>query len=261
MTAYILYNNVFDDSSLTITDDFTENTTYPISAMFDYKLHSEFRCTSTSEHNIFIDAGLGNTLTIDTVALIGQTLDSSGTGFCRLNESDDNITYNNFLGLKNTGTDDLPRFAMTAQESHRYWNIELRSPDTATAIPILFAGTALQCQPIGQGFRPPVYQWKQGRNRVNRNGVYMGNVVKPVPMDLRIQQRGIDPDDFRTNWVPFLEHARSKPFFFCWDVDYPASTAGSEAVYCWVDKPQQPVYESLCTMGIDLTVKAIRSIV
>lgn len=252
MTAYIGYDNAFDQSGVTITASGAALASgFPVTNAYDYRLHTSVKTGATGLLIIHVDAGVGNTISANYLAIAGHNLVTQGVT-AKLQYSDNDSTWTDHItGVGNTGAS----FGYDATvEAHRYWRIRVASSAAGTYISQAMFGQALQCRPIGQGFTPSVYQHYKAQSAINRDGQYIGNVVKPVPMALKIKQRGINPADFRTDWVPFLEHARSKPFFFCWDYEnYP-----EEAVYCWTDKPQQPVYESLCTMSIDLSTKAVR---
>ncbi|RZV50571.1 MAG: hypothetical protein EX270_11285 [Pseudomonadales bacterium] len=253
MTAYIGYDNAFEQSGVTITADFTPPTGYELANCYDYKTHTAIKSDATGGKRIKLDAGSGNTITANYIGVVAHTLGTTANGV-QLRYSDDDITYTAHLSKTSITVDDLI-FVKGDSETHRYWEVLLDSTTTSTTVGHVMFGTALQCRPIGAGFRPPVYEHYESINAQGNAANYLGRSIKRVPQDLRIRQQGIDPADFRTDWVPFLEHAAQKPFFFCWDYE----NYSDEAVYCWTEKPQQPSYAQLCHMAIDLSVKAIKA--
>ena len=253
MTAYIGYDNAFEQSGVTIAADWTEPTGFEVENSYDYKTHTAVKDTTTTTRHITIDAGSGNTITADYMGVIGHNLFDAPGATISCQHSDNAATYTTLVSHTVAANEAIFEVA-SATETHRYWRIRITHNAAFTISHISF-GQALECRPIGAGFRPPVYEHYESINAQGNAANYLGRSIKRAPMDLRIRQQGIDPSDFRTDWVPFLEHAAQKPFFFCWDYE----NYSDEAVYCWTERPQQPSYPTLCHMAIDLSVKAIKA--
>jgi hypothetical protein len=64
---------------------------------------------------------------------------------------------------------------------------------------------------------------------ISENGEYLGHTVRNLKLSTGVDFKNIDEDFYRSDIAPFVEHAESGPFVWCWrPTKYPDETA-----YCW----------------------------
>ena len=258
MTAYIGAINFLDDAI--ITTNKTMSPGFPIENSVDYKTatSAKYGDTSTGGWNILFDLGVFKVP--DYVGIVGFRGQTSGA---EIRVSWSNVAgagpWTDILTYPLSNRSEKDRYnvffrTLTAPPGgKRYWRVRITNSSPGDIISHISLGTVTACKPIGTGFRPPIYEHYDSINAQSNAANYLGRSIKRKPMDLTIKQQGITSSELRANWVPFLEHTARKPFFFSWDYENYAD----EAVYCWTEKPQQPVYNSLCSASINLKVKAI----
>ena len=257
MKAYIGAINFLDDAI--ITTNKTMSPGFPIENSVDYKTatSAKYGDSSTGGWNILFDLGANKIPNyIGIVGFRGQTVGSeirvSWSNIDGAGPWNDVLTY----ALSNRPQEDIYNVffrKLPDLDAKRYWRVRITNSGPGDIVSHISLGTVTPCKPIGTGFRPPIYEHYDSINAQSNAANYLGRSIKRKPMNLAIKQQGIASTELRANWVPFLKHAALKPFFFSWDYEnYP-----DEAVYCWTEKPQQPVYSSLCSASINLKVKAI----
>jgi len=82
------------------------------------------------------------------------------------------------------------------------------------------------------GFKPPIFgNEDEYINSISDNGAFIGRSLVRYGVSFDIKQSFMEPSFIRASYIPFLEHAQAKPFFFSWDnADY-----NNEAAFCWAD--------------------------
>ena len=259
--AFIAYDNLLDRAiSLGVLNSSALASGYSLESLADNKTHTGIKFANTGTNYITLGQFSGPTRKINTICIMGQSLRGSAT----VQWSDDGITWTSAgLGVNSFQFTSFPNLLVgqfnldeSAEVKKRWWRIFFQNTTADMFISIVqFSNVTWNLKPIGTGFRPPIYEHYDSINAQGNAANYLGRSIKRKPMDLTIKQQGITQADLHGKWITFLNHAARKPFFFCWDYEnYPG-----EAVYCWTEKPQQPVYSSLCSASINLKVKAIKS--
>lgn len=254
MTAYIGYDNAFEQSGVTISlSSWSPPTGFGLANAYDYKTHTAIKTDTSGASYIKLDAGVGNTISADYFGVVGHNLFPSTT--VGIESSTDDVSYT--TRITSSPTDDGVIFArMSSVISARYWRFLVSSSSAGKLVSHVSFGQALQLRPLNAGLRPPVNELFEALNVIGGDANFLGRSVVRKPQTLTIRQTGINPADYRTNYKPFVDHALRKPFFFSWDYE----NYSDEAVYCWLDKnAPEPVYSHLCHMALDLRVQAIKS--
>jgi hypothetical protein len=254
MTAYIGYNTCFETANAGgYLNSSALATGYNISNILDWKTHTGIKFAS-SGGSITAGPYPGAGPKFQSLGIIGKLENFLNISVLYRDDPADPwqqailYTIPNGQNVVFLRWDDPGRF--------NYWRVSFQGGNAESFIGVCILGNApLELRPIGTGFRPPVYEHYDSINAQGNAANYLGRSIKRKPMDLTIKQQGITQADLHGKWVTFLNHAARKPFFFSWDNE----NHPDEAVYCWTEKPQQPVYNSLCSASINLKVKAIKS--
>lgn len=255
MSAYILHNNALEQSGATVTTLNSISVDHPLANCYDYKLHTSTMQGSSGDLTILIDAGASDTISADYLGFFGSNLADEVTAIS-LDYLDgaDWVSHVSITAASGDLKNGVNVGIAATVETYRFWRVFVEGGTTDAIYEQIMIGQSFKLRPLNKGFRPPVYQHYNAVSKVNLDANFIGRSVRKAPIPLTIKQTAIEPADFRANYVPFLEHANDKPFFFCWDYEnFPG-----ESVYCWRDdRAPNPVYSHLCFMAIDLKVKAV----
>jgi len=262
--AFIAYDNLLDSAiAQSVLNSSALASGYSIQNLADNKTHTGIKFANTGTNFITLGQMSGPQRKVNTICIMGQSLRGSVT----VQWSDDGITWTSVgLGTSIFQFTTFPNLLVgqfnldeSAEVKKKWWRLFFQNTDADMFISIVqFSNVTWNLQPIGTGFRPPVYEHYDSINAQGNAANYLGRSIKRKPMDLTIKQQGITQVNLRDKWVPFLEHAARKPFFFSWPNHYGTGATGDTiSAYCWTEKPQQPVYSSLCSASINLKVKAI----
>ena len=262
--AFIAYDNLLDKAiSLGVLNSSALASGYSLESLADNKTHTGIKFANTGSNYITLGQFAGPSRKINSLSIMGQSLRGSAT----VQWSDDGITWTSAgLGVNSFQFTSFPNLLVgqfnldeSAEVKKRWWRIFFQNTTADMFISIVqLSNVTWNLKPIGTGFRPPIYEHYDSINAQGNAANYLGRSIKRKPMDLTIKQQGITQLNLRDEWVPFLEHAARKPFFFSWPNHYGSGVATDTInAYCWTEKPQQPVYSSLCFASVNLKVKAI----
>lgn len=247
MTAYILYDNIFNQAGAITSYTHEVDNSGPFAhdmLLYDSWLHN--RSIGTPG----ISTILSGSYEVDSWAVFGHNLGSNGSTLLLSRYDGGAWTAVDTF----TPTDDSPIFRRFTPVSDTQFSINQIDTDPTNRIYHIAIGKALQLKPLNTGFRPPMYEQFRAKNSVNNQGVLLGRSVSKVARDLSIRQSAITTAELYSDFKPWLDHAAKWPFLFCWNYgDYPGDT-----VFCWADASgPEPVYSNLCHLSIDMRVKAM----
>ena len=116
--------------------------------------------------------------------------------------------------------------------------LDVTSVGTGIEIGVVHAGAALvMTQPIYGGHSPIVlsantdYQTAQ-----SDTGQFLGRTITRKGLESQFQWQRLDPDWYRATFQPFVNAAKTKPFFISWRPDY----FGAETAYCHTTRDIRP---------------------
>lgn len=246
MTAYVLYENLFNQAGATLVYSHEVDSSGAFShdnLLYDKWVHGQSIGTP------YIEVQLSGASTIDTWAIFGHNLGTNNSQLTlKRYASGAWTTVDSF-----NPTDDKPVFRSVGASDTRY-RIEIANPSADDQIYHVAIGQALQLKPLNTGFKPPMFEQFMATNSVNRHGVLLGRSVAKSARPLNIRQNAITTAELYSNYKGWLDHAVKKPFLFCWNYEtYPGDT-----VFCWLDAAgPEPVYSNLCHLSIDMQVQAM----
>lgn len=161
-----------------------------------------------------IDAG--SAVDVDYVAIASHTLGTDGATV-KVQRSDNDADWTDVTDATVTPTDDSPILFLFTSESHRYWRIHV-SGSTVPTIGVVYIGEELaMTRPIYGGHSP----LDMSRNTVVRpmkseRGQFLGRSIVRTGFSTGYSWTNLDPTFYRNEFDPFVESARSYPFFIAW---------------------------------------------
>lgn len=248
MTAYVLYDNVFNQTGATVSysHEVENSGAYAHDMLlFDRWMHGQASGTP------YIETQLLATYEIDTWSIFGHNLGTNG-GTITLHRYDSG-SWTQIDTV--TPTDDRPIFRRITAVSDTRFRVQVSSPSASDEIYHVAVGAGLQLKPLNAGFRPPMFEQFAAKNSVNRHGVLLGRSVAKVARNLNIKQAAITTAELYSDFKGWLDHACMYPFMFCWNYE----SYSGDSVFCWLDDTApEPVYSNLCHLSIDMKVRAMR---
>jgi hypothetical protein len=220
-----LYDNKFD--AYDILSATTELANFPSSNTQNIHTSTRWRTTAETAQAIVIDAGAGNTITADCIAIAGHNLSSGATIKFQMHTSDawgapdldETITYRSGIMIK--------FFTSTAKRFIRFYFDDAANTDGYIEIGRLFAGTYFQVDPSSLSEFPI----RNIRNDIvfdtDTNNTYGTEVT-----GWREFSYGFPPTDYtqiagvRTMWNTI---GKFKPFFM---LNYDTRFTEIEPAYC-----------------------------
>ena len=251
MTAYVLYDNVFNQAGATVTYSDEVDNSGPYAhdmLLYDRWMHG------LSSGNPYIEVTLLAGYEIDTWCIFGHNLGTNGSAISLHRHDSGIFTLMDYF----TPTDDKTIFRRVPSVnviSDTIFRIYISNPSSSDQIYHIAAGKALNLKPLNVGFSPPMFEQFSATNSVNQHGVLLGRSVSKTTRDLTIKQAAITTAELYSDYKGWLDHVVKYPFIFCWDyANYPG-----DSVFCWLDNTApEPVYSNLCHLTIDMRVKAMR---
>lgn len=238
---FILYDNLMDDSGVTLTASSTE-TGYDVNNLKDRLLYTYWKSTGGATEWVKLDFGGTTTRYADTIAIAGHNLQTV-TSEWTVQYSDDDLSYSPastsyYPQHTHIPADGItlvrslpPSFTTGASSGHRYWKITFAFCDAAVQVATILLGRRLDfTEYMDVGFDPDALTLQ---NRVNRSrgGTFVGQVVDHVQqrVKLKVGQAGFATsflDSTSTtvpSWNDFVRNCWSKgrPFVFQWTGDQP----------------------------------------
>lgn len=245
------YVNLLEDAATSAT---SEATGYPKENAYDGLTFDGWKAGAAG--TVYFTADLGSAQSVDYWACAAHDLHQR-SGTIKLQYSADNFSVDiNDVGAAVTPSDGGVIFRTFTAVSARYWRFEVSSTTVASFIGALALGPRLDIpEGMAIGFVPPTLSYDdEVTNQRAEGGAFLGRSVLRYGAETEMRFDLVDPAWVRSDWKPFMEHARTRPFFLSWDVDnYPA-----EAVFAWSDgKIPAPKYSHSTWMSVSMRIKGL----
>lgn len=211
---YILYDNILNDGTLTASSEATDK---PVSQSVNFLNWNYWEASAAGAAYVQVDAGAGQTLTADCIAVcFGQNV-GGDSGTVLIQHSSDAATWNTLV------SELMPErnyFKTFTSATNRYWRVTFTTSTVAVKIPVICLGQKLQLQGLRTGFVPPNLATPfKSYTTESETGNILGRSIQREPIAFNIAVDTLDESWIRTNWLPFLNHAAQKTFFFAWSYD------------------------------------------
>lgn len=255
MPGQILYNNLLTLSTTTFAST-NEAVGYESVNLSNWNSYDSYRQASVGTGIINID--LGSLMDVDSFAIFGHSIFDAGGSF-DLQWSNDGSTGWTVVGSA-TPTDNNVIFFSFASVSKRYWRIFNITTTGVASIAVAFLGEKMTLE---KGFRvghmpTGLFDDAMTIQNVSETGLPLGRSLIVRPGKFTIPQTLLTPAWVRSDWIPFIEHTKSFPFFFAWDLTgYP-----EETVLAWTNgkKIEQPKYSHSARMSAMMKINCQKSL-
>ena len=182
--------------------------------IFDY-----WQPNATVTPSITVD--MGADVYVDYYAMANYyTTSNSGYTKCMLSWSTDNFAASDNLVCQYRPGEDEPFFIrLPVPISARYWRFQFFTGGSLQPkIGALSFGISLQVpEGLDVSFYPPHLSMKDNvLNNDSQGGAFIGRSIQQYGSQATMQLSNMDSSWVRGEWLPFLEHARTKPFFLDW---------------------------------------------
>lgn len=191
---------------------------------------------------------LGATRSVDYVGIAGHTIGSSG---CTVEVE---TSLGDFIGSPpvqvwtdlSTGimpADDAPLLFLDDSRVARYVRLTITGGAVMPRIAVIYAGEILAMEREIEAPYTPMNLSRQTvlHRSLSKGGQFLGQGFRRNGVTGSAKFRHLDPDWYRSEFDPFVEHARNLPFFFAW---YPEQYT-SEVAFAWADKDIVPSYSGV----------------
>lgn len=211
LTPVIGYDNIFEDGVVSVTH---EDADFPKENALDWLTYSCYK-TATAVATVYYSVHLGYGATADYVGIAGHNLGTKGATVV--------LQYNSGSGWVNCHTvvapsDDDTIFILFDSVTAEDFRLAIVSIDADTCIGILAAGDRLTVpRGVRTGWRPPLMRSYETIANFAETNVSLGRSLRTRFDTVALDFQGFTESFTRDSWMPFLEHAKSKPFFFAWN--------------------------------------------
>ena len=229
------YQNHLESSGVVLADDPVGNPALPANPILNATdwLDYDFWKATTAATDAGFSATFGGSTTADYFAVAAHDLFTQGASIVL--QYDSGGWVNAFTPI--VPTDNNVIFKTFSAQSSLKWRVFVSgAPTVAVSLGVVSFGNKLSIPaPIGLGFSPPPFARADGilNNRAD-GGAILGRSFISKGIDLgRVSFDLLTPAWARANWLPFMDHAQLKPFFFQWnDTDF-----ASESAFVWTRGP------------------------
>jgi hypothetical protein len=183
---------------------------------------------------------------------------NSATDTWSVQYSDDGIAWVYVFPFQQVTSGAL--FKSWTASSHIWWRVLFQRDGGATTfapmVGIISIGTKLDTGEFAQiGYSPTLSKGFKTTASVSVNGAFLGRAIQEQANEMTLSLPNLSTSFVRTEWMPFHEHAKRKPFFISWD----EANNPEDAAFCWVGKSsdlRQPAYSTPTLMDVSLKVMA-----
>lgn len=229
----LAYTNLLESASSVAAS--SEAVGFDVENAFDWLTFDFWKPTGSTSETLTAD--MGSAAAADYWAVYAHDAHTQGATL-QLRGSTDNFSASDVLVDSVAPASGAPIVRTFTSVSYRYWRLVIVGGSAASSIGVFSFGPRLD-MPDGMqiGFTPPTMSYNdEVLNSESQGGAFLGRSIVRQGAEGRMQFELMTPAWVRSDWLPFLEHARIKPFFLSWDpTNYPA-----EAAYCWTDKQITP---------------------
>lgn len=209
----------------------TATTTFPADAPLNSLTYEYWRPTSMPA-TWTLDAG--SSKMANYLGIASHSLGSSGSTVT-IASSPDNSTWTDIDSL--TPSDDSPIMFLFANRTARYWRLSI-SGSTIPSVGVVYVGPVLEMmRPCFAGLSPiNLSRVTTIRPNKSEGGQWLGRSIIRNGSSMTVTYNNLGGQWYRTYFDPFVENARSYPFFYAWrPLDYPDGIG-----YVWTEKDIVP---------------------
>lgn len=227
--ARIGYKNFVPDSTVTAS---SQEAAFPADSVQRESTYDRWQPTSATGV-LIVDQGASGVQGASYAGIAAHTFGTQGATI-ELAHSDDNFTYSVVETLE--PADNSAIMIIFPRIEARFWRLRIVSAAAAPQIGVLYLGEILEMQRPIYGGHSPITLSRQTERRPTKSekGQWLGVSVVRYGLSTSYNWRNLTAAWYRANFDPFVESARSKPFFIAWR----PSSYPQEVAYCWLPPSQ-----------------------
>jgi len=213
----ILYDNLFEDSTLAATDT-DSDTQYDVLNILDWKTYTYWKAASSGTK--YLTADYGSNYTPDSLFIFGHNLSSMGATVS-LEYSSDNFSADVHEAVAGFApSNDKAIAKVFTGVAARYWRIKLSGCTGAPYIAIAVVGARLTMEKYCEGNFDPNPMKIRAEGSKSAGGNPLASVIEYYEVNIRPTFKRLTPswvtNTFRTVWINHI--ALLKPFAWVWDI-------------------------------------------
>ena len=251
----IAYSNLATSATITAT---TEATGFEAANAGNWNLYDSWKGTHATQNILSFD--LGAVTDVDYFAVFGHdVIDYSGT--IKFQWSNDGATgWTDLIGTV-TPADKSAIFKTFTSVNKRYFRVLLDHTGGAPLLSVVSFGEHLTLSNgFMAGFNPIGLTDDAALNQnISEDGIPLGRSTSVSGSDYVISQTNVTEAWVRSDWMPFIEAAKTQPFFVMWDeTNFPL-----EVVFAWAKLPlnrRESVTHTVRYMSVSLTITGLHEI-
>lgn len=229
-------------------------TGYPATNLANPATFLKWKANTTASQSLTIDL-TGNTQQIDYIAIAKHNFYTAGVDVTIRGDTGSGLTE---IVPQFSLSDDGVFLARFEAAAYVEISIDLSAASVAAEAAVLYCGTLLPAERnIYVGYAPmTLSRDSDSVAGFSENGNYLGRIEVNSSRSGQITLNNLTPAWVRSSLVPFLEEAKSRPFFFAWRPD----TYPDEVVYAWQTDTNGPYPSNSLPNGMmqfSMNVKAI----
>lgn len=213
----------------------------------------KWRGTTTGDQSITVT--LGTAADVNYFAIAKHNLGSTGATV-KLQSSDDGSSWTDASDAVEPSTD----YALICEFETvfaKYFRLYIEPGDEPPSIAVMYLGEILPLQRTIYVGHSPITLSRSTTVSTGRAeaGQFLGRHLRREFIETSVDLQNLTPTWYRQKFDPFVEHARTKPFFFAW---YPTKYP-SEVGYAWLKGDIRPTNQRANgMMQVSFSMEAIR---
>lgn len=235
----ICYQSFLDTGTVTVSSG-------DVAAAKNKLTYDKWQPSGTSEW-VAVDAGTD--VEVDYLAIAAHNLSGRSVQF---QYSDTGSTWTAIYSMV-ADSDKAILVLLNAPLSKRYWRV-LVSGSVGISVGVIMIGKALAVQrSINSGHSPiTLSRTTVVRPAISERGQWLGRNVIRSGLSTSVAINNLYADWYRANFDPFVESARTEPFFFAWRPE----TYPDEVALCWTTDDIAPSIAKKDLMNVTFKVDA-----
>lgn len=221
-TALIGFDDIFSLTGAVITAS-TPDANFPASNAVDWLTYSQWRANNTGDITLTADLTAVGPRTINYFGIAGHNLSDTSTGVVT------NIVMQAFIAAVWTNlhtpiailaNNNVVFKTFTTSAANTMYRLKYTTTGPNKFIGIVVAGNYLTMpRGVKVGWSPPLMHSYDTMANFSETNASLGRSLLTRFPKQSLSFSGLTETFVRTSYIPFLEHAKRRPFFFMWDND------------------------------------------
>lgn len=203
----------------------------------------------------YLEIALDTAAKVDYFAVFGHNLGETDSQMRLYYSTDGGVNYSALSSLYEDIFDSHVIFETFTAVTVTHYRLVLYCPSEIASIAVVAMGERLELPKAAPlNVSPAPYSFGNTYlSSKSDTGRLLGRTLLRKESEVMIEAKMLSPTWVRDYWLPFIEHAEAKAFFYSWNYeDFPDDTA-----YCYIDSKADPVkYRDGIWNDVQLKAKA-----